>query len=130
MKLIVAYDGSNASERALECAKKRCRLFSAKLYVARSLMGGDETPGEEIEKARQELDHVENVLQDEGVPYETHLLVRGLGPGEDIVQFAEEIKADEIIIGIHKRSKVGKLLFGSTAQQIILRAPCPVLSVQ
>ncbi len=130
MKLIVAYDGSNASERALEHAKNRCRLFSAKLYVARSLMGGDETPAEDIEKARQELDHVENILQDEGVPYETHLLVRGLGAGEDIVQFAEEIKADEIIIGIHKRSKVGKLLFGSTAQHIILRAPCPVVSVQ
>lgn len=129
MKLIVAYDGSNASERALDYAKKRYRLFGAKLYVVRSLRGGDETPGEEIEKARQELDHVENVLQDEAIPFETHLLVRGVGAGEDIVQFAEEIGADEIIIGIRKKSKVGKLLFGSTAQVVILTSPCPVVSI-
>jgi nucleotide-binding universal stress UspA family protein len=58
------------------------------------------------------------------------LSVRGLEAGEDIVQMAEERKADEIIIGIQRKSKVGKLLFGSTAQYIILRAPCPVLTVQ
>jgi nucleotide-binding universal stress UspA family protein len=58
------------------------------------------------------------------------LSVRGLQAGEDIVLLAEENKVDEIIIGVRRRSKVGKLLFGSTAQYVILNAPCPVVSVK
>jgi len=56
--------------------------------------------------------------------------VRGLQPGEDLVQYAEENQIDQIIIGVRQRSKVGKLLFGSTAQYVILEAPCPVVSVK
>jgi nucleotide-binding universal stress UspA family protein len=58
------------------------------------------------------------------------VLISDLEPGEDLVQFAEENKIDEIIIGIRKRSKVGKLMFGSTAQYVILNAPCPVVSIK
>jgi nucleotide-binding universal stress UspA family protein len=58
------------------------------------------------------------------------LSVRGLDTGEDIVRMAVEKKAEEIVIGIQRRSKVGKLLFGSTAQYIILNAPCPVVTVK
>ena len=44
--------------------------------------------------------------------------------------FLLENEIDEIVIGIKKRSKVGKLIFGSTAQYVILEAPCPVLTVK
>jgi nucleotide-binding universal stress UspA family protein len=57
-------------------------------------------------------------------------LIRGREPGEDLVEFAAEHQAAEIIIGIRRRSKVGKLLFGSTAQFVILNAPCPVVTVK
>jgi nucleotide-binding universal stress UspA family protein len=57
-------------------------------------------------------------------------LIRGLAPGEDIVEFAEENKSDEIVIGVKRRSKVSKLLLGSTAQFVILQATCPVVSVK
>ena len=69
-------------------------------------------------------------LETQGIEFDTHILVRGLAPGEDIVQYAEEKQVDEIIIGIKKRSKVGKLVFGSTAQYVILEAHCPVLSLK
>ena len=50
--------------------------------------------------------------------------------GEDILKIAEEKQAEEIVIGIQRKSKVGKLLFGSTAQFIIMNAPCPVVTVR
>ena len=56
--------------------------------------------------------------------------MRGLEAGEDLVQIAEEKKVDEIIIGVRRRSKVGKLIFGSTAQYVILNAPSPVVAVK
>jgi nucleotide-binding universal stress UspA family protein len=51
-------------------------------------------------------------------------------PDEDLVAYAKEQGIDEIAIGIRKRSKVGKLIFGSTAQYLILNAPCPVITVR
>ncbi len=130
MKLILAYDGSSASERVLDFAVKRCRLLSARLVVVSSLVGGNETSSETIEEARQGLEHVERILEHEKIPHEAHLLIRGLTPGEDLVQFADEVAADEIILGIRKKSKVGKLLFGSTVQYTILHAPCAVVTIR
>ena len=60
----------------------------------------------------------------------TYVSVRGLLAGEDLVQYAEENSIDEIVIGLKKRSQLGKMLFGSTARQIIMGAGCPVLTVK
>ena len=72
----------------------------------------------------------QRLFDDEKTPCEQKLLVRGLSPEEDLVQFAGENKVDEIVIGIKRQSKVGKLLFGSTAQYVILDATCPVVTVR
>ena len=56
--------------------------------------------------------------------------MRGLGPGEELVAFAQKHQAEEIVIGVRKRSKMGKLVFGSTAQYVILNAGCPVVSIK
>jgi nucleotide-binding universal stress UspA family protein len=50
--------------------------------------------------------------------------------GEDIVIFAEENDIDQIYVGIRKKSRTSKLILGSTAQYIILKAKCPVISVK
>jgi nucleotide-binding universal stress UspA family protein len=65
-----------------------------------------------------------------GLACDTHVVVGRLSAGEDIVQFAEQNSIDLIVIGVRRRSKVGKLLFGSNAQLVILTAPCPVLTVK
>ena len=65
-----------------------------------------------------------------GLANETHLLNRQLSPGEDIVLLAEELAVDYICVGVRKKSKVGKVLFGSAAQYIILNAPCPVVTTK
>ena len=83
-----------------------------------------------LDKVEKSLAYVKETMDAEGISCETHILVRGLTPGEDIVEFANDHKVDEIIIGIEKKSKVGKLLFGSNAQYIILESSCPVVSVK
>lgn len=127
---MVAYDGSNASKEALKLAKKHAKAFNAKVFVLTSMVKGEERHLQDIEKAEHELEYAKSMFVKENIPCETHLMIRGLSPGEDIVQFAKENKIDEIIVGIEKKSKVGKFVFGSNAQYVILEAPCPVIAVK
>lgn len=130
MKIIVGYDGSNSAKEALALAKKHAVAFDAKVIVVLSLTGGSVTHAVEVEHATENLEWAKKMFDDDSIPCETKLLVRGMTPGEDIVEYAREKAIDEIIIGIKRRSKVGKLLFGSNAQYIIIKAPCPVVTVK
>jgi nucleotide-binding universal stress UspA family protein len=56
--------------------------------------------------------------------------VRGLEPAEDLISIAEEVEAELIVIGLRRRTPVGKLILGSNAQRILLDASCPVLAVK
>ncbi len=60
-----------------------------------------------------------------------HTVVTGTGDlAEDLVRAAHEASAALIVIGLRRRSPVGKLILGSGAQRILLEAPCPVLAVK
>ena len=130
MKIIVGYDGTNAAKEALNLAITHAKSFGASVEVVTSMEKGTESQREDIEQAESALDWAKSLFDEKNLPCNTHLLIRGLSPGEDIVEFAKENEADEIIVGVKRRSKVGKLLMGSTAQFIILQAPCPVVSVK
>jgi nucleotide-binding universal stress UspA family protein len=130
MKIIVGFDGSNVSKEAVSLAEQHAVTFKAEVIIAHSMVGGPEVPRKDFEIAENNLEHEKNRLLDKKIQCGSVLSVRGLQAGEDIVLLAEENKVDEIIIGVRRRSKVGKLLFGSTAQYVILNAPCPVVSVK
>jgi nucleotide-binding universal stress UspA family protein len=51
-------------------------------------------------------------------------------PYREILRVAEERKADLLVIGIHGRGAVDRLLFGSTAQHLVRQASCPVLTLR
>ncbi|MBW2141118.1 MAG: universal stress protein [Deltaproteobacteria bacterium] len=130
MKIMVGYDGSGAKE-ALKLAKLHAEAFKAsKLYVLSSLEGDTQGQVANLEKAEQDLAYAEVFLKNSEFETETKLVTFGLSPGEALVEFAKENEVDEIIIGIVKTSKVGKLVFGSTAQYVILKSPCPVVTVK
>ena len=111
-------------------AKKHAEAFAAEVIVVASLTGGSVTHAVEIEHATEDLEFAQKIFDEAGISCETKLLVRGRTPGEDLVDFAKENAIDEIVIGIKRRSKVGKLLFGSNAQYVIIKAPCPVVTVK
>ncbi len=130
MKIMVCYEGSGASRSALRVAVKHAKAFGAKLFLVASLEKGTEDEQKVIKDLETELNNAKEKIVKDGIDCETHLLVRGMSPDEDLVQYAKEKGIDEIAIGIRKRSKVGKLIFGSTAQYLILNAHCPVITVK
>jgi nucleotide-binding universal stress UspA family protein len=130
MKILVGYQGVNVGKDLLEIAASHARAFGGEVMVVTSMKGGANTDPKEVKTAEDNLAVVQSFFKEKNIPCDTHLLVRGMEPGEDIVMFAEENKVDEIIIGVRSRSKVGKLLFGSTSQVVILQAGCPVVSVK
>ena len=129
MKILVGYDGSNVAKEAIAVAEKHVKAFKAEIILVQSMVGGPEVPRKDFEDAEKNLDYEKSLLLDKKIPCKQILSVRGLQAGEDLVQLADEHKVDEIIIGVRRRSKVGKLIFGSTAQYVVLNASCPVVTV-
>ena len=130
MKILVGYDGSNESKEALRLAKKHAKGMDAKIEIANAIARSDPLEYHKIQETEQELDlDVKEILNGDNALYDTHLLVSDLSSGDQLVAFAERYDIDEIIIGVPKRTRVGKALFGSTVQHIILNAPCPVVTV-
>jgi nucleotide-binding universal stress UspA family protein len=130
MKILVGYDGSSDSKSALNLAVTHAKAFTGKIFAVTSMVKGTEAEQDAIKHLETELALVKNDVESQGIPCETHLLIRGMTPGEDIVTFAQENDMDEIVIGIRRLSKVGKLVFGSNGQYIILNAHCPVTTVK
>jgi nucleotide-binding universal stress UspA family protein len=131
MKIMVCYDGSNVAKDGIELARNHAEAFGASLLIVKALPQSPELSYESIQKEESGLEsEAKEMLEKHEVAYETHAIVTNLSPGEEIVEFASRNQVDEIIIGIRKRSKVGKLVFGSTAQYVILSANCPVVSVK
>ena len=130
MKILIGYDGTNAAKEALNLAKVHAKSFGAAVDIVTSMEKGTENERENIEQAERGLEWAKSSFDENGIACSTHLLIRGLAPGEDLVQFAKENNTDEIVVGVKRRSKVGKLLMGSTAQYVILQAACPVVCVK
>ncbi len=133
MKIMVAYDGSTVTKKALDYAKKQVRLAGGEIHVVTSMPRKVEVNIADINKMK-ELEHELNELQEqltaEGYSCKHSLLTNDITNGENLVQYAIENGIENVIIGLKKTSKVGKMIFGSTAQYVILRAPCPVTSLK
>ncbi len=128
MGIVVGYLATPEGRVALEAAAEEAQARSERLVVVVS------DRGDEAEEARQDLeaalDEVRQDLDERGVPYEVRLLTRGRDVAEDLIGTAEEISASLIVIGLRRRSPVGKLILGANAQRILLDAPCPVMAVK
>lgn len=128
--ILVGLDGSEESFRALKFAIEESKLRNLKVVAVHSLKGGTKTASEDIQKGEEILEKARKLAEDNGVDFESHMLVRGYEPGEDIVKFAQEIGAFMIVVGTRKKSPVEKLLLGSVAQYVVTKAKQPVVVVK
>jgi nucleotide-binding universal stress UspA family protein len=133
MKILVGYDGSEASKAALAYALKRAKTFQGEVHVVRSFAEGmtvNRQMLDERDEASKKLEEIKDSISKEQIKCVTGILINGITHGENILEYATENGIDEIFMGSKKTSKVGKLVFGSTAQYVILQAPCPVTTVK
>jgi nucleotide-binding universal stress UspA family protein len=130
MRIVVGFLRSPEGRAALQRAIEEARLREAELLVVHSARGGQRDDIDEVRRYREEFERLEAQLQDAGVSYQLKELVRGNAPAEDLLQVARDEDADLIVLGLRRRSPVGKLVMGSNAQDVLLNADCAVLAVK
>jgi nucleotide-binding universal stress UspA family protein len=126
--IVVGYVPRPEGRAALDRAVEEARLRGMRLVVVNASRGDAFVDAGYAPV--QEIELVKSRLGDAGVEYELRQLVRGHEPAEEVVDVADELGADLVVIGLRHRSAVGKFLMGSTAQRILLDAHCPVLAVK
>jgi nucleotide-binding universal stress UspA family protein len=128
--IVVGYVPKAEGKAALQRAAEEAKLRGSRLVVVNSHRGGREFDRDDAIETETQLEEVKSQLASSGVEFDVRQLVRGMDPAEDLVNVATEVSADLIIIGLRRRSPVGKLILGSNAQRVLLDAPCPVLAVK
>lgn len=138
MTILVGYGTSQHAQRAVEHAVEEAKLRDAHLHVVAvqqhdegdspTRVRGEYAAGEAM---ALELESLEQQLKADGVACSTEL-IHGLrrDVAQDLLDAAKAVGAELIVIGIRRRSPVGKLVMGSVSQDVILGASCPVLAVK
>lgn len=128
MTILVAYvarpEGQAALDKGIEIAKRR----NERLVVVNASPGG--TKEDEAMIDVQESERVEKLLRTAGIDAEFKQFVRGKSAVDEINDLVDSLQASVLIIGLRKRSPVGKLIMGSVAQELLLTVSCPVLAVK
>ena len=115
--IVVGYSAKPEGRAALARALAEARARGAQVVVVHT------SPDGELADLRAEL-------AASGVPHEVKEAADALDPAEELITTADARAAEFIVIGLRKRSPVGKLLLGSNAQRVLLDAACPVLAVK
>ena len=128
MSVVVGYVPTPEGDAALDAAMHEAQSRDSRLIVVLSERG--HRFGAEAAELQGYADDVRTRLDEAGLQHDVRLTSRGRDVADDIISAATEGDADLIVIGLRRRSPVGKLLLGSNAQRILLDAPCPVLAVK
>ena len=128
MSVVVGYVPTREGETALHHAVGEARSRGARLVVVNTSRGDALVDERYVDE--DQLASLRAKLADSGVDHEVVHTMRGRDASEEILAVAEDRRAQLVVIGLRRRSPVGKLLLGSTAQRVLLDAPCPVLAVK
>ena len=134
-KILLATDGSESVEAAIQEAINIAKVCSSRLYVLSVVEVNPEYEAlapNIVEKAETEtkehVDSVKNRAEKEGISCET-IVHQGEEPYRFIVDEAKKTKVDMIVMGSHGRTGLKRLMMGSVTARVIGHAPCKVLVV-
>lgn len=128
MSVVVGYVPTLEGEAALDSAIHEATARGVRLVVVLSERGNRFGP--EATGLQEHADDVRRRLDELDLRHDVRLTSRGRDVADDIIAAATEDECQLIVIGLRRRSPVGKLILGSNAQRILLDAPCPVLAVK
>ena len=134
-KILLATDGSESVEAAIQEAINIARVCSSRLFVLSVVEVNPEYEAlapNIVEKAETEtkehVDSVKNRAEKEGISCET-IVHQGEEPYRFIVDEAKKTRVDMIVMGSHGRTGLKRLMMGSVTARVIGHAPCKVLVV-
>lgn len=132
MKILVGLTTAPEARAALERAVEEARMRNAELIVVDYLQVGisAENQSERYKAGERRLDQLKEELARDGVDIRTRHGVGVSSASRELLKIAQDEDVDLIVIGMRRRSPVGKLVLGSNAQDILLGADCPVLAVK
>lgn len=120
-------EGAAALRRAIEEAQLR----GLSVEVVSTRVGEWSSRSENLARTQAALAlEIAGVMETSGVEWHLHPLLPGGDPADDLLRVAEDLHAELIVLGLRRRSPVGKLIMGSTAQRVMLDANCAVLAVK
>jgi nucleotide-binding universal stress UspA family protein len=126
--ILVAYVPRPEGQAALDKGIELARGGGERLIVVNASPGGHQEDPSMADVP--DVERVEAMLKASGVDAEFKQFVRGKGPVEEIEDMVQALGVSVLVIGLRKRSPVGKLILGSVAQDILLTVSCPVLAVK
>ena len=128
MTIVVGYIPRPEGLAAMDAAIAEAELRGMRLVVVNTGHNGSSTDPSAV--APQDIDALDAQLTARGIDHEIRRPTTGRAPAHDLLDTAAEVGAALIVIGLRRRSPLGKLITGSTAQQVLLDATCDVLAVK
>lgn len=141
MSVVVGYRDDARGRAALARGIEEALLRSLPLHVLASVRVQD--PGgagpargqaDRLNAIEAELDDIARRARESGVAdVETHLVLESRGEGQflgDMRNLVQAVDAELVVIGLRNRSRVGKFVLGSRAQDVLLNIDCAVLAVR
>jgi len=140
MRLLCAVDFSDPSLQALHVALSMAEESDSELIVLHAIEWPDDetflaesldTPDTRRHLEQRALERLDALIPDEARVWCRPSAKVAVGRAyRQIVSEANAVSADLIVIGVQGRSAVNLALFGSTANQVVRRATCPVLTIR
>jgi len=128
-RILVATDLSTAARDAVREAALLARTFGSRIHLAHAIPnvpGASETYEVVRERIQERLDEVRDELAAEGVAVAGEVWIDTGPPGDLVVAAASDVDADVIVIGAGEKTKLDRVLLGSTAERVVRIAPEPV----